>query len=67
MELELWPKDVRKQFTGKDPDAGKERRQKEKAMAEDETVGCLYRLSGFEQILEVLKDIVKESMRGREA
>ena len=36
-------------------------------MAEDETVGCLYRLSGFEQILEVLKDIVKESMRGREA
>ena len=49
MKLKLWPNDVRGQFTGKDPDAGKERRQKEKGMAEDEIVGYLYRLNGSEQ------------------
>ena len=33
----LWPLDVNSQLTGKDFDAGKDRRQKKKAVAEDET------------------------------
>ena len=32
----LWRPDVKSQFIGKDPDAGKDRRQKEKEIAEDE-------------------------------
>ena len=35
----LWPPDVRSQPTGKDPDAGKDWRQKERGVAEDEMVG----------------------------
>ena len=31
----LWPLDVKSQLTGKDPDAGKKWRQKEKRVAED--------------------------------
>ena len=31
-----WPPDAKSQLTGKDPDAGKECRQKEKGVAEDE-------------------------------
>ena len=34
----LWPPDVKSQLNGKSPDAGKNRRQKEKEMAEDEKV-----------------------------
>ena len=34
----LWPPDVKSRFTGKDPDAGKDWRQKEKAATEDEMV-----------------------------
>ena len=34
----LWPPDVMSQLTGKDPDAGKAWRQKEKGAAEDEMV-----------------------------
>ena len=32
----LWPHDVNNWLTGKDPDAGKDWRQKEKGMTEDE-------------------------------
>ena len=35
----FWPPDVRNQHVGKDPDAGKEWRWKEKGMTEDEMVG----------------------------
>ena len=35
----LWPPDVKNWFTGKDPDAGKDRKQEEKGMAEAEMVG----------------------------
>ena len=35
-------------LTGKDPDAGKERRQEEKGTTEDETVGWHHRLDGRE-------------------
>ena len=35
----LWPPDVKTRLTGKDPDAGKDWRQEEKGMTEDEMVG----------------------------
>ena len=34
----LWPPDSKSQLIGKDPDAGKDWRQKEKGVAEDEMV-----------------------------
>ena len=34
----LWPPDAKSQLIGKDPDAGKDWRQKEKEAAEDEMV-----------------------------
>ena len=34
----LWPPDVKSRLVGKDPDAGKDWRQKEKDVAEDEIV-----------------------------
>ena len=48
MKLKLWPNDVRRQFTGKGPDAGIEWRQKEKGW-QRMTVGYLNILNGFEQ------------------
>ena len=38
LKLQLWPPDVKSQLTGKDPDAGKDWRQKEKGVAEDEVL-----------------------------
>ena len=35
----LWPPDVKNLFIGKNPDAGKDWRQEEKGMTEDEMVG----------------------------
>ena len=35
----LWPPDVKNWLTGKEPDAGKDWRQEEKGMTEDEMVG----------------------------
>ena len=51
----LWPPDGKNWLTGKDPDAGKDWRQKEKGTIEDEMVGCHHRLDGheFEQALGV--------------
>ena len=34
----LWPPDVKSQLTGRDPNAGKDLRQKEKKAAENEMV-----------------------------
>ena len=34
----IWPPDVKSRLTGKDPDAEEDRKQKEKAAAEDEMV-----------------------------
>ena len=50
----LWPFDVKSWLTVKDPDAGKERRQKEKRVAEDDMVGWHHWFNGheFEQTLE---------------
>ena len=44
----LWPSDVNSQLTGKDPDIGKEWRQKEKEVTEDEMVGWHHQLNGHE-------------------
>ena len=37
----LWPCDVKSGLIGKDPDAGKDRRQGEKGTTEDEIVGWI--------------------------
>ena len=49
----LWPPDAKNQLTGKDPDAGKDWRQEEKGVTEDEMVGWHHWLNGhgFEQTL----------------
>ena len=44
----LWPPDVNSQLIWKDPDAGKDWRQEEKGMTEDEMVGWHHRLKGHE-------------------
>ena len=44
----LWPFDVKSWLTGKDPDAGKDWRQEEKGMTEDEMVGWHHRFYGHE-------------------
>ena len=51
----LWPLDVKNWLTGKAPDAGKDWRQEEKGMTEDEMVGWHHWLNGheFEQALGV--------------
>ena len=51
----LWPPDVKNWLSGKDPDAGKKWRQKEKGMTKDELVGWRHQLHGhkFEWALGV--------------
>ena len=44
----LWPSDTKNWLTGKDPDAGKDWRQEEKGMTEEEMVGWHHRLEGHE-------------------
>ena len=44
----LWLPDVKNQLMGKDPDAGKDWSQEEKAMTEDEMVGWHYQLDEHE-------------------
>ena len=44
----LWPPNAKNQLTGKDADAGKNWRQEEKGMTEDEMVGWYHRLYGHE-------------------
>ena len=44
----LWPPDTKSWLIGKDPDAGKDWRQEEKGMTEDEMVGWHHRLNGHE-------------------
>ena len=43
-----WLSDSKSQLIGKDPDAGKDWRQKEKKVLEDEMVGWHYRFSAYE-------------------
>ena len=44
----LWPPDAKSRLIGKDPDAGKDWRQKEKRAVEDEMVGWHHWLNGHE-------------------
>ena len=44
----LWPPDAKNWLIGKDPDAGKDWRQEEKGMTEDEMVGWHHPLDGHE-------------------
>ena len=44
----LWPPDAKNWFIGKDPEAGKDWRQEEKGMTEDEMAGWQHWLSGHE-------------------
>ena len=44
----LWPPDAKTQLIGKDPDAGKDWRQEEKRMTENEMVGWYHWRDGHE-------------------
>ena len=44
----LWPPDAKNWLIWKDPDAGKDWRQEEKGMTEEEMVGWYHRLNGHE-------------------
>ena len=44
----LWPPDVKSQLIRKDPDAGKDGRQKEKGTTNDEMIGWHQQLNGHE-------------------
>ena len=44
----LWPPDMKSQLTGKDSDAGKDWRQNEKGMAEDDMIRLYYQFTGHE-------------------
>ena len=48
LKLKLWPSHVKNWLFWKDPDAGKDWRQEEKGMTEDETVGWHLWLNGSE-------------------
>ena len=61
----LWPPDGKNWLTGKDPDAGKDRRQEEKGMTEDEMVGWHHQLN--EHDLSKLQEIVKDREAWRAA
>ena len=44
----LWPPDVKNWLIGKDPDAGKDWKQEEKGMIENEMIGWLHQFGGYE-------------------
>ena len=44
----IWPPDAKSQIIGKDPDAGKDRKQEEKGMTEDKMGGWHHWLNGYE-------------------
>ena len=61
----LWPPDVKSQLIGKDPDAGKDRRQKQKWVAEDEMVRQHHQLSAHEVVKDRGQAAVRRSQRVR--
>ena len=54
----LWAPDVKNWLIGKDPDAGKDWRQEEKEITEDETVGWHH--CSMDMSLSNLQEIVKD-------
>ena len=61
----LWPPDAKSQLIGKDPDARKDWRQKEKGVAEDEMVGWHH--DTVDTSLSKLQEIVKDREAWRAA
>ena len=59
----LWPPDSKSWLIRKDPDAGKDWRQEEKRMTEDEMVGWQHQLNGHE--LKQTPETVKDRKPGR--
>ena len=57
----LWPPDAKNQLTGKDPDAGKDWRQEEKGLTEDEMVGWHH------QVMDMNLNRLPELVMDREA
>ena len=53
----LWPHDGKSQLIGKDPEAGKDRRQEEKRMTEDEMDGII---ESMDMSLNKLKELVMD-------
>ena len=49
----LWPLDMKSQFIGKDPDAGKDWRKEEKRATEDEMAVIFYISLSFLELLSV--------------
>ena len=56
-----WPPESNSQIIGKDPDAGKDRRQKEKVMTEDEM------LDGSIHLMDMSLRKLQEMVKDREA
>ena len=54
----FWPPDAKNRVIGKDPDAGKDWRQEEKGMTEDEVVGWHYWLNGHD--LDMSQELVMD-------
>ena len=56
--LIFWPPDVKSWLIGKDPDAGKDWRQEEKGVTEDEIVGWHHQFNEHElsKLWEIMKD-----------
>ena len=54
----LWPSDAKSQFTGKDPDAGKDWGQRKKRATEDEMFGWHHQFNEheFKQFWEIVED-----------
>ena len=56
----LWPPDVKNWLIWKDPDAGKDWRQEEKGMTEDEMVGWHHRTNSMDMGLSKLQELVMD-------
>jgi len=63
----LWPPFAKSQFPGKDPDAGKDWKQKEKGVAEDEMVRWRWSTASMDMNLSKLQEIVKDTEAWRSA